>query len=90
MAMIINVFNYEYLHLKYSTFEFSNENSENGLNILIKMFFPTIYLILVSGFLYNLNLIELNSNIYLITIFYYFLAYGFNSIFMGFSDRRYV
>lgn len=39
ITSIINVFNYEYLHLKYSTFEFSNENSENGLNILIKMFF---------------------------------------------------
>lgn len=83
ITSIINVFNYEYLHLKYSTFEFSNENSENGLNILIKMFFPTIYLILVSGFLYNLNLIELNSNIYLINIFYYFINYVTLIVFLG-------
>lgn len=35
----IDLLNYDYVNLKYSTFRFSNEDEENGLNILIKIFF---------------------------------------------------
>lgn len=35
----IDLFNYDYVNLKYSTFRFSNEDEENGLNVLIKIFF---------------------------------------------------
>ena len=69
----INILNYDYLKLKYSIFSFSNKEKENGLNILIKIFFPTIYLIFVSGVLYKLNIISINSNIYYITILYHIL-----------------
>lgn len=69
----IDLLNYDYVNLKYSTFRFSNEDEENGLNILIKIFFPTIYLIFASGILYDFDLISIDSNIYYVTILYHII-----------------
>jgi len=69
----IDFLNYDYVNLKYSTFRFSNEDEENGLNVLIKIFFPTVYLIVISGILYKLDLISLDSNIYYVTILYHII-----------------
>ena len=67
----MNTLNYEYISLKYTGFRFNNtKDSPIGLNLLIKILAPTIYIILISGFLYELNYNNLVKNIYLVTIFY--------------------
>ena len=66
----------EYVSIQYSSFEFaSTEDKPNGLNILIKILVPPIYIILISGILYEINQEWLVKNIYLVTIFYYLMKW---------------
>ena len=68
----INIINYDFVTLKYSTFRFSTkEDSPTGLNMLLKIFFPPIYLVFLSGILYELKYDNLVNNIFFITIIYY-------------------
>jgi len=73
---------YEYISIKYATFKFADKQEKFcGLNILIKICFPIIYIILLSGIFYNFNNKELVENIYVITLFYYIIRW-FNIIFI--------
>ena len=60
----------EFIGIKYSSFSISG-SSNYGMNILIRLFAPCIYVVIISGILYNFQKNELVNNIYLITIFYY-------------------
>lgn len=72
----INVINYEYATLKYTNFSFStSKDSPIGLNIIIKIFFPCIYIIILSGILYNLGYNALVKDIYIVTIIYYIIKW---------------
>lgn len=67
---------YEYISIRYATFKFADKEEKFcGLNILIKLFFPLIYMIILSGIFYNINRQELVNDIYLVTIFYYILRW---------------
>lgn len=66
----------EYISIQYSSFEFaSTEDKPNGLNVLIKILVPVIYIIIISGILYEIQQDWLVKNIYLVTIFYYILKW---------------
>lgn len=66
----------EYISIQYSSFEFaSTEDKPNGLNVLIKILVPVIYIIIVSGILYETHQDWLVKNIYFVTIFYYILKW---------------
>lgn len=66
----------EYVSIQYSSFEFaSTEDKPNGLNVLIKILVPVIYIIIVSGIFYEMNQGWLVKNIYLVTIFYYIIKW---------------
>lgn len=66
----------EYISIQYSSFEFSSrEDKPTGLNILIKVLVPVIYIIIIAGILYEVNLEWLISDIYLVTIIYYFIKW---------------
>lgn len=72
----INIINYEYISLKYTSFKFSiSNNSPTGLNTLIKIFLPAIYITILSGILYNLNFNKYVNNIFLVTMFYYLIKW---------------
>lgn len=66
----------EYVSIQYSSFEFaSTEDKPNGLNVLIKILVPVIYIIIISGILYEINQDWLVKNIYFVTIFYYLMKW---------------
>lgn len=66
----------EYINIKYSSFEFSNnEQKSYGLNILIRIIFPTMYVIILAGIFYNIGKVELVKGIYLITVFFYLIRW---------------
>lgn len=66
----------EYVLIQYSSFEFANtEDKPNGLNVLIKILVPVIYIIIVSGILYEINQEWIVKNIYLVTVFYYIIKW---------------
>lgn len=66
----------EYITINYSSFEFSDMGEKPyGLNILIKILFPVIFMIVSSGIIYKLKINELVENIYLIVIFYYLIRW---------------
>ena len=68
----INIINYEYATLKYTSFSFStSKDSPTGLNLIIKIFWPPIYIVILSGILYNLGCNDLVKKIYLVTMIYY-------------------
>ena len=72
----------EYISIQYSSFEFAGtEDKPNGLNVLIKILVPVIYIIIVSGILYETHQDWLVKNIYFVTIFYYILK-SINIIFI--------
>lgn len=72
----ISIINYDYISLKYTSFKFStSNNSPTGLNTLIKVFLPTIYIVILSGVLYNLELNKWVDNIFLVTITYYVIKW---------------
>ena len=67
---------YEYVSINYATFKFADKDEKFcGLNILLKLFFPIIYIIILSGVFYELKHEELINNIYMITIFYYIIRW---------------
>ena len=67
---------YEYISIKYATFKFSDTGEKYcGLNILIKIFFPAIYMTIISGILYEINMQVLINHIYLISVFYYIIRW---------------
>ena len=72
----IELLKYNYISIKYSSFSFYNKDNKSGLNILIKIFFPTAYLIVVSCILYYLKIIDINSNVFYITIFYHIINWA--------------
>ncbi len=66
----------EYVSINYSSFQFSNHlDKPIGLNILIRILVPVIYIILVSGILYEIEKSWLVEKIYLITVFYYIIKW---------------
>lgn len=68
----ISIINYEYASLKYTSFSFStSKDSPTGLNMILKVFFPPIYIVILSGILYELEHDILVKNIFLVTITYY-------------------
>ena len=72
----ISVYNYDYVSLRYSCFSFStNEETATGMNNIISIFFPTIFIIILSGVLYETNLNKFVDNIYLVTLFYYLIKW---------------
>ena len=72
----INIINYDYISLNYTSFKFSTStNSPTGLNTLIKIFLPSIYIIILSGILYNLSFNKWVEDIFLITIIYYLIKW---------------
>lgn len=57
---------YEYVSINYATFKFADKDEKFcGLNILLKLFFPIIYIIILSGVFYELEHEELINNILL-------------------------
>lgn len=67
---------YEYVSINYATFKFADKDEKFcGLNILLKLFFPIIYIIILSGVFYELEHEKLINNIYMITIFYYIIRW---------------
>jgi len=67
---------YEYITIQYATFKFSDKEEKFcGLNILLKMFFPLIYLILIVGIFYSIQLNSLVEDIYMVNIFYYIIRW---------------
>lgn len=72
----INIINYDYVTLKYSSFRFSAaKDSPTGLNMIIKIFLPPIYIVILSGILYNLGYNNLVKNIYLVQVIYYIIKW---------------
>ncbi|MBQ7410430.1 MAG: hypothetical protein IJW20_03500 [Clostridia bacterium] len=72
----IGILQKEYIGIKYSSFEFSNtERKPYGLNIVIRILFPVCLIIICSGIFYETKNEKLIENIYLISIFYYFIRW---------------
>lgn len=72
----------EYISIKYSSFEFSNiESKPYGLNVLIRLLFPAMFIVIISGIFYNIGKQDLINQIYLITIFFYLIRW-FNIVFI--------
>ena len=72
----INIVNYDYISLNYTSFRFSiSKDSPTGLNIIIKIFSPVIYIVILSGILYCLDFNYLVKNIYVVTIIYFILKW---------------
>lgn len=72
----INAVNCNYISLKYTSFKFyTSKDTPTGLNIIIKIFGPPIYIIIFSGILYELNFNNLVNNIYIVTLFYYVIKW---------------
>lgn len=72
----INIVNYDYISLNYTSFRFSiSKDSPTGLNIIIKIFSPVIYIVILSGILYCLEFNYLVKNIYVVTIIYFILKW---------------
>lgn len=66
----------EYVTLNYSSFEFSDVGEKPyGLNILIKIICPTIFIIILAGIFYNFKLNSFVEDIYLITVFYFLIRW---------------
>lgn len=66
----------EYVTINYSSFEFSDIGAKPyGLNILIKIICPTIFIIILAGIFYNFKLNSFVEDIYLITIFYFLIRW---------------
>lgn len=66
----------EYITINYSSFEFSNiGHKPYGLNILIKIVFPSIFMVIIAGILYNIGKNDSVENIFLISIFYYLIRW---------------
>ncbi len=77
----INIVNYDYISVNYTSFRFSiSKDSPTGLNIIIKIFSPAIYIVILSGILYCLNLNYLVTHIYIVTIIYYIIKWIISSI----------
>lgn len=75
---------YEYISIRYSTFKFTDKDEKFcGLNILLKIFFPIIYIIILSGIFYNIQHEELVKNIYMITVFYYVIRWIYISFILN-------
>ena len=75
MTNSIALINYDFL-FNYTTFKFNaKEHSPIGLNYIINIFFPAIYIIILSGIFYNLNLNNLINKMYIITIFFYIIRW---------------
>ena len=72
----INVINYDYVSLRYTSFKFSlNNDSPIGLNILIKVLFPPIFITIVSGILYNFGFDKYVVQIYWVVLIYFCLKW---------------
>ena len=68
----------EYVTIKYSSFEFSTVGDvPYGLNILIMIVLPTIFIVTASGIFYKIEMKEFVENIFLITVFYYLIRWFF-------------
>jgi len=66
----------EYVTINYSSFEFCDIGEKPyGLNILIKIICPTIFIIILSGIFYNLKISAFVEDIYWITIFYFLIRW---------------
>lgn len=66
----------EYVTINYSSFEFSDIGEKTyGLNILIKIICPTIFIIILSGIFYNFKINSFVEDIYLITVFYFLIRW---------------
>lgn len=66
----------EKFSINYNSFKFSmSKNLPNGMNTIIKIFFPPIYIVILSGILYKFSYEAFISNIYLITIIYYLIKW---------------
>lgn len=69
---------YEEISYNYSVFRFRTKDIEHyGINMLIRIFFPVAFIIVVSGILYNNNLNEYVKGIYLVTLFFYLCRWIF-------------
>lgn len=66
----------EYVTINYSSFEFSDIGEKPyGLNILIRIICPTIFVVILSGIFYNFEISAWVENIYVITIFYFLIRW---------------
>lgn len=66
----------EYITINYDVFNFSPIGERKcGLNILIRIIVPTIYMVVCSGIFYKLNMNNMVSNIYLIAIIYFLIRW---------------
>lgn len=66
----------EYVTINYSSFEFADIGEKPyGLNILIRIICPTIFIIILSGIFYNFGINSFVEEIYLITIFYFLIRW---------------
>lgn len=73
---------YEYISIKYSEFKFADRtNRPYGLNIIIRIFVPLIYTVILAGIFYDTGNSYLVQDIYWISIFYYLIRW-FNIIFI--------
>lgn len=67
---------YEYISIKYSEFKFADKTDKPyGLNVILKLFGPVIYMVIIAGIFYEIGRHYLVEDIYLITIFYYFIRW---------------
>lgn len=72
----ICIVNYEYASLKYTAFRFSTtKDSPTGLNMLLKVFFPPSYIVVLSGILYELEYEGFVNNIFIVTVIYYLIKW---------------
>lgn len=66
----------EYITINYDVFNFSPIGERKcGLNILIRIIVPTIYMVICSGIFYKLNMDNVVSNIYLVGIIYFVIRW---------------
>lgn len=69
---------YEEISVNYAVFRFKTKEIEHyGINMLIRIFFPIIFIIITSGVLYKLNLDIYVKNIYLVTAMFYIYRWIF-------------
>ncbi len=72
------------VEIKYSSMEFSDmEKRPLGLNILIRVLFPVIYVTILSGIFYECNLNQFVEDVYLISVFYYIVRIVYLTIILG-------
>lgn len=66
----------EYVSIHYDVFNFAPIGEKKcGLNILIRIIGPTIYMVICAGVFYNLNMNSMVQNIYLVGIIYFLIRW---------------